>query len=547
MHEDLRILIVEDVAADAELVEHELRRAGLVFGSRRVETEGGFLGSLRDFRPDLILADYTLPQFTALDALRLLREQPRRVPFILVTGTQSEEVAVACMREGADDYILKDSLKRLPSALRNVMEKWATERKKEQAEAARRQSEAKYRLIADNTLDLICLLDRERRIVYVSPSCEQLLGYAAADLVGRQAESLVHGEDRPTATQAFQEALPAAGGGRAMQLRLAHRSGETRVFEAVGSWIRDGQGTPQSAVIVCRDITERQHAEEQLRRANLELAAREQALLEALADLRRSHEQLQAAQLQLIQAEKMESVGRLAAGVAHEVKNPLSVILMGVEYLRKHVGRSDDEVGAALCDMDGAVKRADAVVRGLLDFSAPGTLDRRDEDLNGIVRQALLLVRHELARGRVQVVQELAPQLPALRLDRNKIEQVFVNLFLNAIQAQGESGGTLTVRTGVKSLREAGSGGGKRPFDPLNRGGSVVVAEIEDTGSGIPADQLSKIFDPFFTTKPSGTGTGLGLTVVQKIVELHGGTIAVVNRREGGVRVTLLLSMDPQA
>src|SRR5262245_9276563 len=360
----LRILMLEDVETDAELVSAELRRAELRFVARRVETCDAFLYEIDAFRPDLILADYSMPQFTALEALAALDERGVRLPFIIVTGTQTEEIAVQCIQSGADDYILKDSLTRLPSAVL-----------------------------------------------------------------------------------------------RALRVR----------------------------------------------------------------------EELQAAQLQLIQAEKMESVGRLAAGVAHEVKNPLTVLLMGVEYLRQRFATDDNELLTLLEDMETAARKASGVIRGLLDFSLPSTLDRRPESMQAIVDSALGLLKHEFARSRIQIERRDADQVPELDLDRVKMEQVFVNLFLNAVHAM-PSGGCL----GIEMQMDPGGRRSRIPASAELRPRRALRVEVSDTGSGIQPEVLTKVFDPFFTTKPVGKGTGLGLTVVKKIIEMHGGSVVLRNRPEGG-------------
>ena len=292
------------------------------------------------------------------------------------------------------------------------------------------------------------------------------------------------------------------------------------------------ENTKNQALQLEEDITERKRAEAQLKQANAELAGRETALRDALSNLK-------ATQLQLIQAEKLESVGRLAAGVAHEVKNPLAIMLQGIHYLSKHLTTNGDNVTMALQDMDNAVKRADSVVRGLLDFSAPSELSLNTEELNFVVEQSLSLVRHELDKYHVNVVRELSEHLPAVRLDRNKIEQVFVNIFLNAVHAMPD-GGTLTIKTYTKRLTKVAPNGGSRKADHFRIGQIVVMVEVEDTGTGIPKDKVSEVFDPFFTTKSTGKGTGLGLAVTKKIIDLHGGTINIGNRKEGGARVTIM-------
>jgi signal transduction histidine kinase len=253
---------------------------------------------------------------------------------------------------------------------------------------------------------------------------------------------------------------------------------------------------------------------------------------------------LKSAQFQLIQAEKMQSIGRLAAGVAHEVKNPLGILRMGADYLAQHLQSQDENVALILADMTDAIKRADSIIMGLLDFSVPHALDTHAEDLSAILEQSLALVRHALGEGSITLVRELASGLPPVWLDRNKIKQVFVNLLTNAIHATAP-GGTLTVRTTSRQLlaEEVDHNAGLRRAERFRAGETVVIAEVADTGAGIAEEKLAQIFDPFFTTKPTGKGTGLGLTVTKKIVELHGGSLSIRNRKEGGVLVTLMFKV----
>jgi len=265
----------------------------------------------------------------------------------------------------------------------------------------------------------------------------------------------------------------------------------------------------------------------------------EHQLKQAHADLQKSHEELKATQLQLIHAEKLESVGRLAAGIAHEVKNPLEIILMSAEYLSKNLTNCDEQTAMTLDDIQYAVRRADSVVRGLLDFSASDELHTHIEGLNPIIEESCLLVKHELDRNHIGLVKELGEDLPPVSLDRNKIQQVFVNLFMNAAHAMPD-GGTLTVKTYAKQLADTDYDLAYNRTNHFKIGETVLITEVKDTGTGIPEDKLAKVFDPFFTTKPTGKGTGLGLTVTNKILELHGGVIDIKNREEGGVRICVV-------
>lgn len=255
--------------------------------------------------------------------------------------------------------------------------------------------------------------------------------------------------------------------------------------------------------------------------------------------LQQSLQELQQAQMQLIQQAKLETVGRLAAGVAHEVKNPLAVIQLGVDFLGNEL-KENQVWHETVLDMADAVQRADRVIKGMLDFSRSEQLDLQETDLQTVIDDSLLLVRHELNSGHVAVVREAADALPLLPLDRNKLKQVFINLFMNAIHAMPD-GGTLTIGTALHDVIPADltscSSSQARPA----AGDRAILLRIADTGTGIEDEASTKLFDPFFTTKPVGVGTGLGLSVTRKILELHQAVITLGNRsdRQGAEAILL--------
>jgi len=255
--------------------------------------------------------------------------------------------------------------------------------------------------------------------------------------------------------------------------------------------------------------------------------------------LQQSLQELQQAQMQLIQQAKLETVGRLAAGVAHEVKNPLAVIQLGVDFLGNEL-KENQVWHETVLDMADAVQRADRVIKGMLDFSRSEQLDLQETDLQTVIDDSLLLVRHELNSGHVAVVREAADALPLLPLDRNKLKQVFINLFMNAIHAMPD-GGTLTIGTALHDVIPADltscSSSQARPA----AGDRAILLRIADTGTGIADEASTKLFDPFFTTKPVGVGTGLGLSVTRKILELHQAVITLGNRsdRQGAEAILL--------
>ena len=255
MNSEIRILMLEEYSDDAELAECELRDAKIAFVAKRVAGKTAFMDELKDFAPDVIFADFALTGFTALDALRLLHEYDCDIPFILVTGSLSELVAVECMKQGADDYVLKSSLKRLPSALLNVLKKKELERAKAEAEELLRQAEDEHRVILDYARDLISLLDVDGKFIYASPSFKEVLGFTPRELLGISALSLLHPDDR----EAMMEVLksPASGqDGRLRVWRFKRHDGGWRTFESSWNWVLNEEGNRKKAVVVSRGVTE---------------------------------------------------------------------------------------------------------------------------------------------------------------------------------------------------------------------------------------------------------------------------------------------------
>jgi signal transduction histidine kinase len=244
----------------------------------------------------------------------------------------------------------------------------------------------------------------------------------------------------------------------------------------------------------------------------------EERVEQRTASLAKATAELEAAMMRFIEVDKFESIGRLAAGIAHEVKNPLMTITMAADYLAQVVPPTEPDGAAMIQDLREAVERANRVISELLEFARPGALSLQPEDFHAVAERALGLVKLEITRKHLNVVRDWCEPAPELSLDRNKMEQVLVNVLLNAIQATPE-GGKLTLRTRVNA--------------------AGFTAEIDDTGAGVSATHQAKLFEPFFTTKAPGHGTGLGLSVARQIVQLHGGTLRLASRPGGGARVTI--------
>ena len=414
---------------------------------------------------------------------------------------------------------------------------------RKQAEEQHRLSEMRLQAIVDNSPAVIHVKDIEGRYVLINRRFghlfhlrrEEIIGRLPRDLFPEQTAGVLREHDRQVLSALspleFEESLPGEEG--------------VMTFISVKFPLLDADGAPYATCGISTDITDRKRAEEQLKRAYAELSQNEASLKTALQKLQTANEQLQTTQLQLIQAARLESVGTLAAGVAHEVKNPLQTILMGLDYLDNNLAaRTDANMTLVLTDMRDAVNRANSIIRELLQLSAPTDFTPKREDLNALIERSLRLINAEIIASQVTVTRKLDEDLPRVRLDRGKMEQVFINLFINALQAMSR-GGVLTVSTRHQRLSEDLRLTGPA-FAHFGPGEPIVVAEVQDTGTGIPEANLARLFDPFFTTKPTGVGTGLGLSVVKKIMDLHGAVIDIRNAPPQGALVTLIFKAEAE-
>lgn len=273
-------------------------------------------------------------------------------------------------------------------------------------------------------------------------------------------------------------------------------------------------------------------------------------LLEEIAEhkkteeaLKKAYTQLKETQNQLIQAEKLNAVGQLASGVAHEVRNPLGIILQGVNYLEKKVSVKENDTSEVLAMLKDSIHRANNIISALLDFSRAASSDLNAEDINSILKSSLNLVKARSEFQKIDVAIELEEGMPRVLADKNKLEQVFINILLNAVQAMPKSGGKIIIRSHAKELQGIMKGIGKREEDHFRTGEKAVIVEIEDSGSGISEESLKKIFDPFFTTKAPGSGVGLGLSVSRNIIHMHKGLIYAESQPGKGTKVVVILKI----
>jgi len=486
----LRILLLEDVPMDAELIEFELRRANVPFESRRVSTRADFESALESFAPDIILSDYTLPQFDGMAALGVARAGRPTLPFIIVTGSINEETAVRCMKAGATDYLLKSNLARIGPAIEAALEREKSRAERRGAELALRRSEANLRAIFDSTVQAFMLADHEGRIQVINATAGRL----SEKLNGVPLAEGSRITDFPLATE---EDIAAAMNGNQLvrEQAIVHLDGAERCYESTFAPVLDDQRGVLGVCITAADVTQRRRVEESLRRA-----------------------------------ERMEATGKLAGGVAHEVNNMMTAVIGFADFLLRGMDQGDSRT-AEVHEILRAAHRAADVTQQLLAFSRQQVLQPRVLDPNVVIDEMTPLLRRSLGEDR-QLTLRFGEDVGCVRADPSQIEQVILNLVLNARDAMG-SGGRVTIETGVAELDREYAARHHGMYVPF---GEYVLIAVSDTGDGMDPRTLSRVFEPFFTTKPVGKGTGLGLSTAYGIVKQSNGFIwAYSEPREGTV------------
>ena len=486
-----RCLILEDIPADAELILLELGSAGVRVDPTVVDGEEGFRSAL-DASIDLVLADYSMPGFGALAALRILRERALDIPLIVVSGTINEEIAVECMRLGAADYLLKDRLGRLSIAARQAIERRDAERRRREIEAALFERDRQFRAVFENALDAILIVDDERRLVDANPAASSLLGHARDELLRLRVEDLFPTAYRETATSLWGRFI--AEGEQHGEVSLLHADGSLRIadYRAQASIL------PGRHLSVLRDISDRRRLEEQLG-----------------------------------QSQKLEAVGRLAGGIAHDFNNLLTVISGYAQLLGSSLEGSDrrhDDVSAIVTAADSAAR----LTKQLLAFSRRQILQPRVVAPADVLTGIEPLIRRIIGDG-LELTIEADPETGHVQADPNQLEQVIVNLAVNARDAM-PLGGRLTLESRNVTLDESYA---EAHADVLP--GHYVLVGVSDTGVGMDSETIARVFEPFFTTKGPERGTGLGLATVYGIVKQSGGHIWVYSEPGRGTTFKVYL------
>jgi two-component system cell cycle sensor histidine kinase/response regulator CckA len=514
--------MAEDSPSDAKLVLQALRQTGRPIESERVQTAEAMRAALEQKTWELVISDWSMPTFTAPEALAILKDTGQDVPFIIVSGTIGEETAVEAMRAGAHDYVLKDKLGRLAPAVERELRECKERAAHRQAEAALRESEARFRRLADSGIIGILISDVQGNILDANAAYLNMIGYSHEELVQGAVRwaDLTPPEFAHLGARAVEQ-LQASGVAPAWETESFRKDG-SRVPCLIGVAMLDYP----KCIAFTADLTERKRAEEAEVHLALEAQSQQAARERAEEALRQSEEQLR-------QAQKMEAVGRLAGGVAHDFNNVLSVILTYGELILGDL-KSGDPMRADVEEIHKAASRAAGLTRQLLTFSRQQVVAPKVIDLTEVLTGMDKMLQRILGED-VELVLVVQKSVGRVKVDPSHIEQVILNLVVNARDAM-PTGGKLTIETGSVVLDKEYA----INHLPAKAGPHVMLA-VSDTGIGMDRETQKRIFEPFFTTKEKGKGTGLGLSTVFGIVQQSGGNIWVYSEPGKGTTFKVYL------
>ncbi len=494
------LLVVEDDSGLRDLIIRTLSKAGIV--SVGVESGAAALERIAAERPVALLLDQRLPDMTGLQIIAELSDRGIRIPFIIMTGQGDERLAVEMMKLGASDYLVKDTdlLDILPVAVGRLSSALAREQALREAADSLRESEELNRSLLATIPDVVIRTDLDGVITFVNEAGAKKQPFVESDkLLGRNVLSLIAEQDRPRAEQNMSIMLEKPLGIKEYSIEINRTA---VVCEVNGDVVRDRNDCPVGMVYVIRDVSDRKRAEEMHKH-----------LQEQLADMQR-----------------MESIGRLAGGVAHDFNNMLSIILGHTEMLLEGLEPNDP-----LCDdleeMRKAARRSADLTRQLLAFARKQTVEPRTLDLNETLEGMLTMLRRLIGED-IQLVWKPGHEPWTVKVDPSQIDQILANLCVNARDAMAGAG-TITIETGHAFFDEDDAR--QSDIDP----GEYVSVTVSDDGCGMQEEMLPHLFEPFFTTKETGKGTGLGLASVHGAVRQNNGFIRVSTKPNQGTTFTI--------
>jgi len=512
MEKPLRVLVLEDNANDADLLIFELRRAGFDPKWSRVDDSAGLLAGLADL-PEIVLADYSLPQLTALDALQLIRESGYDTPVIIVTGVMSEETCVQSLRHGAIDYLLKDRLTRLGPAVQHALAERRLVAARREAELHAAESARTLQAVINAAPAIVYLTDREGRFILVNAEFERTFGISADDVNGKTAGQLPQGRLSEAMSERDARCLSR---GAVMEAEESDSLGiEHRTYLSVRYPLRNDDDDAYAIAVIYTDITRQKNTEAALRAAR--------------TDLQFQADELALANIDLTKLGQLKS--QFLSTVSHELRTPLTSIRGYTELL---VGSEPSQLTPAeqrmISIIDRNSQRLLVLIESLLDFTrieAGIPLKLVEVDLRELVEDACAAIGAAKPAD-LTIFHEIEPDTPAIRADHDQLERVLLNLLSNAVKFS-PAGGTVSVHVGHDEM-------------------SVTVS-VTDCGIGIPPAEQGDIFGRFFRASSAQEnaikGTGLGLAISRSIVEAHGGKIGFESIPDVRTTFTIHLPIRP--
>jgi two-component system, cell cycle sensor histidine kinase and response regulator CckA len=494
----IEILLVEDNIGDVRLLEENLKEVNLIqFRLTRVEWLREALVCLAQAKFDIVLLDLSLPDSRGLDTFFQVFQQDTNVPVVVLTGLDDESLAIEAMQAGVQDYLIKGQVTGdlLVRSIRYAIERKQTEQKlREQA------------ALLDITTDAILVRDLEQNILYWNKGAEHLYGWSSAEAVGQNALKLLHLKGSIDLT--LQEALQTTSVKSSWQGELEQqtKAGKKAIVNSRWTLMPSPQQQPTSILSVDTDITEKKQLE-----------------------------------AQFLRTQRLESLGTLASGIAHDLNNILTPILAVAQLLPRKLHKLDDRTQTMLRILEENAKRGSELVKQILAFVRGVEGKHIDLQVGHLLWEVVRVAKQTFPKSI-----EIEATIPTRELwmvsaDATQLQQVFMNLFVNARDAM-LNGGKLTLNTANCVVDDIYA---RLHLDA--RAGRYVVVIVADTGVGIPADLQDRIFEPFFTTKELGKGTGLGLSTVLGIVKSHGGFINVYSEAGKGTEFKIYLpSIDPE-
>jgi PAS domain S-box-containing protein len=493
----LSILLLEDDPSSIRLFTRKVQSAPVEIVVKEARNRETFIRELELSKFDCIVIDYTIPDIMGIEALRLSKEMSPDTPTIIYTGSVGEEKAVECMKEGASEFLLKTNSIRLVPAILSVVNQKREHEARLQAEEAQKQSEARFRSLAETSTAAIFIYQGEK-FVYVNSAAEQLTGYTNDELLHKTFWELTH----PDHLEIIQQRRSAQQRGESVpsryEFKIVTKDGTERWLDFTASSIHF-EGVPASLGIAL-DMTNQKKLEQQVRRS-----------------------------------QKMESVSTLAGGVAHDFNNIFNIISGYASMTEHHIGDPDKLKHDIKTILDASARGA-ALVRQLVTLSGKTEVKNEQVDVNLVMKEIVSLL-HATFPKTIEIVSDFSNAVYLTNANRSQLHQALLSIAMNARDAMPDGG---TLRFTTKRM----SGKRLQQQNPNAQASDYVHIAVSDTGKGMDEKTKTRVFDPFFTTKEKGSGAGLGLSVVYGVLGSYHGFVDVDSAVDHGTIMHIFLPIS---